>query len=86
MASEEDYLGGTVMNRTALVFPVAHGKTEADIRRIADRFNAEPEAYFESRRRAGVTFERAYWQHTSMGDFVVAYSESARSDPEVIGA
>ena len=74
------------MNRVGLVFPVVPGKTEADIRPIAERFNAEPEAYFESRRRAGVTLERAYWQHTPMGDFVVAYAESERSVPEVIGA
>ena len=56
-----------MINRVALVFPIVPGKTEADIRRIAERFNAEPEAYFESRRRAGVTLERAYWQHTPMG-------------------
>ena len=74
------------MNRVALVFPIVPGKTEADIRRIGERFDAEPEAYFESRRRAGVTLERAYWQHTSMGDFIVAYAESERSVPEVIGA
>ena len=75
-----------MINRVALVFPIVPGKTEADIRRIAERFNAEPEAYFESRRRAGVTLERAYWQHTPMGDFVVAYAESERSVSEVIGA
>jgi len=50
------------MNRTALVFPVLAAKTEADITLIADRFNADPKGYFESRRRAGVTLERAYWQ------------------------
>jgi len=74
------------MNRTVLVFPVLEGKTEADIRRIADRFQADPEGYFESRNRAGVTLERAYWQHTPMGDFVIAYSESDRSAADVVGA
>jgi len=74
------------MNRTALVFPVLAGKAEADIRRIADRFQADPEGYFESRRRAGVTLERAYWQHTPMGDFVIAYAESDPSVADVLGA
>ena len=74
------------MNRAALVFPVLPGKTEADIRRIADGFKADPEGYFESRRRAGVTLERAYWQHTPMGDFVIGYVESDRSSAEVLGA
>jgi hypothetical protein len=74
------------MNRTALVFPVLAGKTEADIRRIAERFQADPEGYFESRDRVGVTLERAYWQHTPMGDFVIAYAESDRSAADVIGA
>jgi hypothetical protein len=74
------------MNRTALVFPVLAAKTEADIRLIADRFDADPEGYFESRRRAGVTLERAYWQHTPMGDFVIGYSESDRSATDVLRA
>lgn len=82
------------MTRVALPFPVLPGKTEADIRRVTDRFKADPQAYWESRRRAGVTLERAYWQHTPMGDFVVAYLETtlpiadalsapARSDLEI---
>src|SRR5450755_1511590 len=74
------------MNRVALPFPVLPGMTEADIRSIADRFTAEPEAYRESRRRAGVTLERAYWQHTPMGDFVIGYSESDRSATDVLRA
>ena len=73
------------MARFALPFPVLPGKTEADIRSISDRFSADPEEYAESRRRAGVTLERAYWQHTPMGDFVVAYAESEGSAGEVIG-
>lgn len=74
------------MQRTALVFSVLEGKTEADIRRIADRFKADPEGYSESRRRAGVTLERAYWQSTPMGDFVIAYTESDRSAIDVTGS
>jgi hypothetical protein len=74
------------MQRTAMVFPVLAGKTEADIRRIADRFAADPEGYFESRRRAGITLERAYRQNTPMGDFVIGYVESDRSVVDVLGA
>src|SRR5215470_7075941 len=74
------------MYRLVLPFPVLPGKSETDIRSIAERFKAEPDAYFESRRRAGVTLERVYWQHTPMGDFVVAYAESERSVAEVIGS
>jgi len=73
-----------VTYRTVLTFPVLPGKTEADIRSIADRFKADPDGYAESRRRAGVTLERAYWQHTPMGDFVVAYVESDRPASEVM--
>jgi hypothetical protein len=74
------------MNRAALPFPVLPGMTETDIRSIADRFTADPEAYRESRSRAGVTLERAYWQHTPMGDFVIGYVESERSVAEVLAA
>jgi hypothetical protein len=62
---------------------VVPGKTQADVQVIVDRFKADPAAYFESRGRLGVTLERAYWQHTPMGDFVVAYVESDRSPAEV---
>ena len=74
------------MQRTTLVFPVLAGKTEPDIRLIAERFKADPEGYVDSRRRAGVTLERAYSQHTPMGDFVIAYTESDCSAADVIGA
>jgi len=74
------------MQRTTLVFPVLAGKREADIMRIADRFQADPEGYFESRCRAGVSLERAYLQHTPMGDFVIAYGESDRSAADVVDA
>jgi hypothetical protein len=67
------------MARGALAFPVLPGKSEADVRRIAERFKEDPGAYWESRQAQGVTLERAYWQHTPMGDFVVAYLESTRS-------
>jgi hypothetical protein len=72
------------MYRTVLPFPVLAGKTEADIRSIAERFESDPEAYFRSRQGAGVTLERAYLQHTPMGDYVVAYVESERSAADVL--
>lgn len=72
------------MYRTVLPFPVLAGKTEADIRSIAERFQEDPDGYFESRQRVGVSLERAYLQHTPMGDFVVAYVESDRSAADVI--
>jgi hypothetical protein len=65
------------MARGALAFPVLPGKTEADIRSIADAFKANPKGYWESRQSLGCTMERVYWQHTPMGDFVVAYVESS---------
>jgi hypothetical protein len=73
------------MYRSALVFPVLPGKTEAEIRSISDRFKADPRGYFESRRRTGTTLERAYWQHTTMGDFVIGYVESDRSAADIAG-
>jgi hypothetical protein len=73
------------MYRSALVFPVLPGKTEAEIKSIADRFTADPQGYLKSRRLAGITLERAYWQHTTMGDFVIGYVESDRSAADVAG-
>jgi hypothetical protein len=61
------------MSRTALVFPVVPGK---DAREIADELKARPREYEQSRRAMGVTMERAYLQHTPMGDYVVAYIEA----------
>ena len=61
------------MSRTALVFPVLPGK---DARDIANEMKSRPREYEESRRRLGITMERAYLQHTPMGDFVTAYHEA----------
>jgi hypothetical protein len=74
------------MGRAVLPFPVLPGKTEDDIWSIANRFKSDKEAYIESRRRLGVTLERVYWQHTPMGDFVVAYLETRGSVAESFGA
>jgi len=61
------------MSRTALVFPVLPGKDAKD---IATEMKSRPREYEESRRRLGITMERAYLQHTPMGDFVTAYIEA----------
>jgi hypothetical protein len=65
---------------------VLPGKSEDDIRSIANRFKSDPQGYAESRRRAGVTLERAYWQHTPMGDFVVAYLETTGPVEQALAA
>jgi len=74
------------MPRVVLPFPVLPGKSEDDIRSISDHFKSDPQGYAESRRRAGVTLERAYWQHTPMGDFVVAYLEATGSIEQALAA
>lgn len=61
------------MSRTALVFPVLPGK---DSRDIAREMKSRPREYEQSRRRLGITMERAYLQHTPMGDFVTSYVEA----------
>jgi len=61
------------MSRTALIFPVLPGK---DARDIATEIKSRPREYEQSRRRLGITMERAYLQHTPMGDFVTAYVEA----------
>lgn len=72
--------------RAALPFPVLPGKSQSDVRSIADRFYSDPDGYRESRRNVGVTLERAYWQHTEMGDFVIAYLESDKSVADALAA
>ncbi len=67
------------MSRTALVFPVLPGK---DARDIANEMKSRPREYEQSRRRLGITMERAYLQHTPMGDFVTSYVEA---EGEVLG-
>lgn len=64
------------MSRSLLVFPVLPGKTDDDAKLSANEFRAKPDEYAASRRRAGITLERAYLQKTPAGDFVVAYIES----------
>jgi hypothetical protein len=74
------------MQRQVLAFPVLPGKTDADARKIADRFGERPEEYMQSRRRLGVSLERAYLQKTPMGSYVVAYTESESGFDAVVAA
>jgi hypothetical protein len=74
------------MARVTLPFPALPGKTEEDLLRIAEHFKANPAEYAESRRRSGVTLERAYLQRTPMGMFVVAYQETTGSIADAIAA
>jgi hypothetical protein len=71
---------GVNMYRYASPFPVVPGKSDADVRAVAEYFRANPGEYLDSRRAAGVALERAYLQKTPMGSFVVAYVES-EGDP-----
>jgi hypothetical protein len=70
------------MSRMALTFPVLPGK---DAREIANELKSRPREYEESRRRAGITMERAYLQHTPMGDYVTAYLEGEGDVLEAFG-
>ena len=70
------------MTRMALVFPVLPGK---DARDIATEMKSRPREYEQSRRRLGITMERAYLQHTPMGDFVTSYIEAEGDLMEAFG-
>jgi len=70
------------MSRLALTFPVLPGK---DARDIANEMKSRPREYEQSRRRLGITMERAYLQHTPMGDFVTAYIEAEGDVLEAFG-
>src|SRR5437868_3412164 len=74
------------MGHYALLFPVVPGKSDSDVKKIADTFTANPAGYQESRSRAGITLERAYLQKTPMGNFVVAYLESDKGFGETMGS
>jgi hypothetical protein len=65
-----------------LTFPVLPGK---DARDIANEMKSRPREYEQSRRRVGITMERAYLQHTPMGDYVTAYLEAEGDVLEAFG-
>ena len=70
------------MSRMALTFPVLPGK---DARDIANEMSSRPREYEQSRRNLGITMERAYLQHTPMGDYVTAYLEAEGDVLEAFG-
>ena len=74
------------MSNNALVFPVLPGKSDAEVKKMAAVFASRPDEFRDSRRRAGVTLERAYLQHTPMGNFVVGYIESSKGFGETMGS
>lgn len=73
------------MERTVMAFPVKPGATAEQVDSVSAMFRSRPEEYRESRRRTGVTLERAYHQPTPMGDFVVVYLETEGSAAEAMG-
>jgi hypothetical protein len=74
------------MPRYVLPFPVLPGKSDADVKAAAEQFRTKPAEYRESRKRAGVTLERAYLMKTPAGALVVAYVESTKPFGEAMGA
>jgi Family of unknown function (DUF6176) len=69
-----------------LVYPVLSGK-ESVVREVSGQFKERRSEYEESRRRGGVTLERAYLQKNPDGSsLVVAYLQADRSFGEVMGA
>ena len=74
------------MARYVLPFPVLPGKTDDEVKAAGKEFNSRATEYKESRKRAGVTFERAYLMKTPMGNFVIAYVEGSKSYGETFAA
>jgi hypothetical protein len=74
------------MYRYAVPFPVAPGKTEAEVRSIGAYFEAHPTEHRESRKRLGILVERVFLQATPMGEIVIGYLETERPFGDVIQA
>jgi hypothetical protein len=64
------------MAKFAIAAPVLPGK---DARTVSAVLADRKQEYEESRRRSGITMERAYLMQTPMGDVVTAYIESENS-------
>lgn len=73
------------MERTALAFPVKPGMSRDEVGAISQMFRDRPDEYRESRKRLGISLERAYHQPTPMGDFVIAYVESEEPGAQTMG-
>ena len=74
------------MPRFVLPYPVVPGKSDADVKAAAGTFRQRSSEYRESRKRAGITLERAYLMKPPTGAVVVAYVESTKPFVETIGA
>jgi hypothetical protein len=70
------------MARFAFAVPVLPGK---EARSVADMMRPRTDEYEESRRRKGITMERAYEMGTPMGNFVIAYIEAEHGFAETMG-
>jgi hypothetical protein len=64
------------MAMTAFAAPIIQGKTEELRQWCAELAGPRREEYLASRRRLGVTSERAYLQQTPQGDIVVIVVEA----------
>jgi hypothetical protein len=74
------------MPSVGLVFPVMPGK-ESLVREVGGQLKERRDEYARSRRRGGVTFERAYLQKNPDGSaLVVAYLETERGFGEAMAA
>ena len=68
------------MTAFASAFPLLPGKLEAWRKFTQEMAGPRKKEHDESRRRLGVTTERAWYQPTPQGDLVVVYGETA-GDP-----
>ncbi|HXA29642.1 MAG TPA: hypothetical protein VN193_12960 [Candidatus Angelobacter sp.] len=71
------------MPRFAFAVPVLPGKDAGSVPTV---FAGRMEEYEESRRRMGLSVERAYEMPTPMGNFVIAYMESEHDFAQTLGA
>ena len=60
----------------AFTTPVLPGKLDAWKSYVEEMIGPRKEEHNESRKKAGLTVERVWLQHTSMGDFAVVYWEA----------
>ncbi|MGH2408302.1 MAG: hypothetical protein ACRDF7_09525 [Candidatus Limnocylindrales bacterium] len=86
MAFQLEAREAIVMYRYVMPFPVPPGTSDEAVQGGGVYFRAHPAEYAESRRRAGVTLERAYLQKTPTGSGVVTYVEGERPFAETFGA
>ena len=64
------------MAHYAFIIPVVAGKMDSWKRHIKEMNGPRNKERKESRKKAGLTMERVWLQHTPMGDFAVVYWEA----------